>query len=74
MHILQLNVTNKAYHHLTYLLSNLSDDIEILSDTVVKKSSKSKEDKFEKELLLRDKELKNGKATILSREEVFSDI
>ena len=72
MHNIALKVNNNAYEHLIYFLSNLKDDIELVKDEIVTKSAE--ENEYSEELLSRIDDLENGKATILTRDEIFNGI
>jgi len=72
MHNIALKVNNNAYEHLIYFLSNLKDDVEVIKDEIVSKSIEN--DEFSKELLSRMDDLKDGKAKILTRSEIFDDL
>lgn len=71
MHNIALNVNNNAYEHLIYFLSNLKDDVEVLRDEIIVNNSEIEDTKFKDELLSRMKDLKDGKATTLTRDENF---
>jgi hypothetical protein len=44
MHNIALNVTNSAYEHLIYFLSNLKDDVKIIKDEITIDEFKIDED------------------------------
>jgi hypothetical protein len=44
MHNIALNVTNNAYEHLIYFLSNLKDDVEVVKDEITIDEFKIDED------------------------------
>jgi len=73
MHSIALNVNNSAYEHLIYFLSNLKDDVEVIKDEIINNIDIDNKD-FKEELLSREDELKNSKATILTRNEIFEDL
>ncbi|MEA2099928.1 MAG: hypothetical protein U9P72_07350 [Campylobacterota bacterium] len=72
MHNIALKVNNNAYEHLIYFLSNLKDDVEVIKDEIVSQSTE--DDELTQELLSRMDDLKNGKAKILTRDEIFDAI
>ncbi len=72
MHNIALNVSNNAYEHLIYILSHLKDDIEVIKDEVV--LAHNEDNDLTEELLSRVEDLANGKAKILTRDEVFDDL
>jgi len=72
MHNIALNVSNNAYEHLIYILSHLKDDIEVIKDEFI--LTDNEDNDFTEELLSRIDDLTNGKATILTRDELFNDI
>ena len=74
MHSIALNVNNSAYEHLIYFLSNLKDDVEVIKDEMIINSSDIEDKNFRNELLSREKDLKNSKASILTRNEIFEDL
>ncbi|MDQ7046338.1 MAG: hypothetical protein Q9M39_01430 [Sulfurovum sp.] len=72
MHNIALNVSNNAYEHLIYILSNLKDDIEVIKDEVI--LNYNEDDVLTEELLSRVEDIESGRAKILTRDEVFNDL